>query len=193
MKQTVELTVKLFIITAIVAALLSSVNMVTAPIIESNAEAQFKLNMNEVFETATDFSQAKADFDLSESGVSVESVYEAKKDGKICGYVASAVCSEGYGGDVAVMVGINKDLSINRVKITQSGETPGLGGKASGDDFLNQYKGQELKIEVDKNGSAADAKSKISAISGATITSKAVTKAVNASLEAAAQLKGGDK
>lgn len=193
MKQTITLTWKLFVITAIVAALLSSVNMVTKPIIESNAQAQFELNMKEVLVSANEFSQIETDFDLSEDGVSVTSLYEGKKDGDVCGYVVSTVCSEGYGGDVAVIVGVNEDLTVNRVKITQASETPGLGAKASNEDFLGQYSKQKFKIEVDKNGSAANAESKISAISGATVTSKAVTKAVNAALEAAEQAKGGAK
>lgn len=69
-------------------------------------------------------------------------------------------------------------------------ETPGLGAKAQNTDFITQYNGLGGKISVVKNQTPSG--DEIQAISGATITSKAVTKAVNAALEAAEYAKGGE-
>lgn len=187
MKDTLTLTLKLLIICAVVAALLAFVNQITSPIIEVNNQKTFEEAMGEVLPGESSFSEAPLDssFAASESGVKVESVYK----GNGGGFVISSVCTEGYGGDVKVMVGISPDLKVKQIKIMSMSETPGLGAKAEETDFLNQYNGLEKGISVVKNQTPSG--SEIQAISGATITSKAVTKAVNAALEAAESVKEG--
>ena len=175
MKETATLTIKLLLITAIVAALLGGVNMVTSPIIAKNTEAAFNENMKELLPEADKFEKDGTKLPEPESGVTVDGIYAGMlNDGTIVGYVASAVCGEGYGGDIVVMVGIDSECKVTKAKVTEMSETPGLGAKSQSD-WIDQY----------KNGSAASAEYKVEAISGATITSKAVTKAVNASLDAA--------
>ena len=189
MKNILSLTLKLLLITAVVAGALGAINMVTAPIIAENSQKEFELSMTEVLPGASDFEEVEnLDYTPSENGVKVESLYTAGDSG----YVASAVCSEGYGGDVTVMVGIDSEFNVKKIKVMEMSETPGLGAKAQDEDFASQYDGLGYGIKVDKNGSAAGAEYKISAISGATITSKAVTKAVNAAIEAA-ETEGGAK
>lgn len=188
MKEISVLTVKLLLICAIVSALLAGVNSITKPIIAENEQKNFEIAMQEVLPEASGFKEVDpGDYTPSETGVTLDSLYRADNGG----YVVSTVCSEGYGGDVSVMVGITKDLTINQVKIMSMSETPGLGAKASEPEFIGQYDGLSAGITVVKNTTPAD--NQIEAISGATITSKAVTKAVNAALEAAekANTKGG--
>ena len=188
MKEISVLTVKLLLICAIVSALLAGVNSITKPIIAENEQKNFEIAMQEVLPEASGFKEVDpGDYTPSETGVTLDSLYRADNGG----YVVSTVCSEGYGGDVSVMVGITKDLTINQVKIMSMSETPGLGAKASEPEFIGQYDGLSAGITVVKNTTPAD--NQIEAISGATITSKAVTKAVNAALEVAekANTKGG--
>jgi len=89
--------------------------------------------------------------------------------------VAFETSGKGYGGDVGLMVGIDvKDSKLIGVGVTTHGETPGMGAKAKSDpSFVAQYKGLELEkpIAVTLDGGT------ISAISGATITSRAVSSA----------------
>lgn len=85
-----------------------------------------------------------------------------------------------------MMVGIDTELNVTGVKIINMSETPGLGAKASEDSWLSQFKGKNDIISVVKTGNAKD--NEINAISGATITSKAVTQGVNDSLEDAKKL-----
>ena len=83
------------------------------------------------------------------------------------------------------MVGIKDDMTVNKIKIMSLSETAGLGAKSDTPEFMNQYDGLKNGISVVKNNGGSAADNTISAISGATITSKAVTKAVNCALQAA--------
>ena len=83
---------------------------------------------------------------------------------------------KGYGGDVKVMTGVNLKGKVTNVKILEHSETPGLGANADKEDFTNQYVDKENGIEVVKNSVKGN---QIRAISGATVTSSAVTRAVN--------------
>ena len=98
--------------------------------------------------------------------------------------MVTTVCSEGYGGDIKVMVGVNSDKTINKIKIMSLSETAGLGAKANTEEFMAQYSGLKSGIGIEKNNGGNPDNNTISAISGATITSKAVTKAVNCALQA---------
>lgn len=181
MKETLTLTIKLLVICAVVAALLAWVNGVTAPMIAENNQKDFEAAMAEVLPDAGGFEKVSSDtFSPSETGVKLDSVYRAKSGG----YVISTICSEGYGGDISVMVGIDSDNKVRQAKVMSMSETPGLGAKSTQPEFINQYSGLSEGISVIKN--AAPSGNEIAAISGATITSKAVTKCVNTALEAAA-------
>ena len=190
MKDISTLTIKLLLICAIVAALLAFVNQVTEPIIAVNNQKTFETAMSEVLPEGAPFSEIDsekmASFTPSESGVVLESIYRGDNNS---GYVVSTVCSEGYGGDISVMVGISDDLKVNQAKVMSMSETPGLGAKSQTSEFIDQYNGLGGGIQVVKNTVPADGE--IQAISGATITSKAVTKAINAAIEAAEYAEGG--
>ncbi len=184
MKETLTLAGKLLLITAIVAALLGAVNTVTAPMIEKNTEITFNENLKEILPEADKFDLDGTKLPETDGTATVSGVYcGMKEDGTVVGYVADALSPEGYGGDVAVMVGADVEGKITRVKVTEMSETPGLGAKCQSD-WIDQYSGLVSGIVVSKNGSAGDNPNKIDAISGATITSNAVTSAVNASLDA---------
>lgn len=182
-KEILVLTFKLGIICIIVAGLLAFVNSVTQPIITGNEQKAFEASMAEVLPGAESFEKTEVDLETEVAGAELESVYKAEN-----GFVVSTVCHEGYGGDISVMIGINEDLTVNRIKIMSMSETAGLGAKASNESFWGQYGGLSGGIEVVKNNGGKPEDNTISAISGATVTSKAVTKAVNLALEAA---KGG--
>lgn len=179
-KETLTLMWKLGLICIIVAGLLAWINSMTAPVIESNEEKTFKQSMSEVLPDATDFQKKDINLVPSEAGAELDSFYTAGDKG----FVVTTVCSEGYGGDIKVMVGINPDKTINKIKIMSLNETAGLGAKANTDEFMNQYSGLKNKIGVEKNNGGNPEDNTISAISGATVTSKAVTKAVNLAMQA---------
>ena len=106
----------------------------------------------------------------------------ALKDGEIIGYIFKTA-EKGYGGDVSVMTAVNVDGTVKSVAVLDvSNETPGLGQNAAKESFYSQYEGKTSGISLLKNG-ADSAKNEVNAVTGATITSTAVNKAVNQALE----------
>lgn len=93
------------------------------------------------------------------------------------GYVVTTTSKDGYGGAITVSVGVMADGTVNGIAFLTLAETAGLGMNAD-TDWKNQYAGKNVDgFTVTKNGASAD--NEINAISGATITSNAVTGAVN--------------
>ncbi|MDE5804452.1 MAG: RnfABCDGE type electron transport complex subunit G [Lachnospiraceae bacterium] len=117
----------------------------------------------------------------AEMGTEVGEVYRAlSQDGSLMGYVLKVTTKEGYGGNIELMVGITMEGSISGISILSISETPGLGMQA-GDVLVPQFAGRTAEAFVyTKTGAAAE--NEIDAISGATITTRAVTNAVNAGL-----------
>ena len=79
-----------------------------------------------------------------------------------------------------MLVGYNKDLKLLGIKILEISETAGLGSKAAMPEFSEALVGKEPLLSVVKNGAG---KNEIDAISGATVTTNAVAKAINQSYE----------
>ena len=99
--------------------------------------------------------------------------YEAELDGEIIGYAAVAG-GAGFGGQIKLVVGIKTDGTVKSVWILSHKETPGLGSRVAEEGFLNQFRGKNLnELRLRKNDGEIDA------ITGATISSSAVTDAVH--------------
>ena len=114
-------------------------------------------------------------------GVKIGSVYRALgSDGSSLGVVVESTSTEGYGGNIQITVGITADGTVSGISILSISETAGLGMKATEPAFYGQYEGKQAeKFAVSKDGGEGEP---IDAISGATITSRAVTAAVNVAL-----------
>lgn len=115
-------------------------------------------------------------------GVAIESVLEGTDaSGAVVGHVINSLSNDSYGGAVKISVGFDADGTITGVGIREINDTPGLGLKAKEADFRDQYIGKNVDVlTVTKMGAAAE--NEIDAISGATVTSNAVTNSVNAAL-----------
>ena len=182
-KDMFKLGLNLLIISAIAALLLAFTNNVTASTIaqrneQANAEAR-KL----VLESAQDFEQVKDVKTDNSKGVEVSDIYEAKDaSGNTVGYTLKVLPS-GYGGTIELMVGIDSAKGqVSGINVVSNSETAGLGAKSTDPEFSDQYKGKPLEeLSVLKNGTPGD--TEIKAISGATITSTAVTNGVDAAIE----------
>ena len=106
----------------------------------------------------------------------VDEVCEAADEG----YVVTVTDKEGYGGDIQITVGVTKDGTVSGVSILSISETAGLGMRATEAKFQEQYVGKTTdKFYVSKDGGEGEP---IDAISGATITSRAFTGAVNTAI-----------
>ena len=114
---------------------------------------------------------------------SVEGIdyFKALKDGRLVGYCIK-ITANGYGGFIKIIAGIDPNGIVKGIKVLEHQETPGLGSKIvevrPGDKeayFLRQFRGKNAKtLEVKKN---------IDAITGATISSKAVTDSIRKTVE----------
>lgn len=105
--------------------------------------------------------------------------YAAMKDGQVIAYVVPAE-SKGYGGAIKMLTAVSPEGKTMDFKILSHNETPGLGDKAGDDKFRKQFAGKDavamevVKVPTDKN---------IQALTGATITSRAVTKGIREAVE----------
>ena len=167
-------TVSLFLICLFVTALLALTNNVTADKITENEENNKQASMRTVLPDAAEFEEIEA-----------EVLYLGKdKDGNPVGYAISTA-TQGYGGQVKVMTGIGTDGKIVGVDVFYNDdETPGLGKNTSNEAFRDQYKGLSVDkdIVVSKDNTAGNAQ-EVDAVTSATISSRAVTKAVNEACE----------
>ena len=190
----------LLAITLVAGFLLGLVYDVTLEPIQVQEELAKKEACQEVFADAADFRESDADLDaITSSNIencwdkqTIDEVMEAvDESGEIIGYVITVTDSEGYGGDITFSMGVQMDGTLNGISILSISETAGLGMKADTDEFKNQFKGKNVeKFEYTKTGAASD--EQIDALSGATITTNAVTNGVNAGLAAFQYLKGGN-
>lgn len=193
-------TLILTLITLVAGGLLGMVYEVTKEPIAQQAEKEKQEAYKAVFEDADSFEVCVEADDadlaayLTENGFeaqTVNEVMEAKDaSGETIGYALNMTTSEGYGGDISFSMGVTLDGTLNGISILEINETAGLGMNATKDEFKGQFAGKQVDaFEVTKSGAASD--NEINAISGATITSKAITGGVNAGLCAFEYVKEG--
>ncbi len=155
----------LSIIVFVSVSLLLFISTVTKQKIASERDAQIIEQLKAIFPDMQDYKFNKNNY------------YEIYSNGNKIGYAFTAK-GKGYGGDINIIVGIDKDFIIKSIDIISNTETPGLGTKITESSFKDQFKGLSLNdINLSKNGG------KIDAITGATISSKAVVDAVRNELE----------
>lgn len=200
MKEMMKNTGIMLAITLIAGLLLGIVYQVTKePIAVQEAKAKQEA-CQEVFADAASFDAVEA-VPVEESAwngagygqESVDEVMMAKDSaGSTLGYVVTVTTKEGYGGDIRFTVGVRMDGTVNGISILSISETAGLGMRAE-EVLKPQFAGKNVeKFEYTKSGAASE--NQIDAISGATITTNAVTNGVNAGLYYfQTQLKGGSE
>lgn len=171
MRDLVKPALVLFVIAAVAAACLGYVSAITAePIAQAEADAKAE-NMAKVLE-CDEWGEA-----VTVSDSIITDYSEGKTGGETVGY-AFSVTTKGYGSGLKLMVGVDTEGTITGLAIVDcSNETPGLGANASKPEFYEQFAGKSGELTVVKTGATSD--SEVDAITGATITSKAVTGAVN--------------
>ena len=162
----------LLAICIIIPLALSITNKITVKKIAELEAANSKKNMQSLIDADN--------FEECENGEIT--YYAAINGGKTAAYIFTE-SSKGYGGDVSVMTAIKPDGTVAGIAILDvSGETPGLGQNAAKESFFSQYIGLKMGVSVLKNGAKAE-NNEVDAVTGATITSTAVTRAVNKALD----------
>jgi electron transport complex protein RnfG len=174
--QIIRLALILFLVTAITAGVLALVNILTKDRIAAQKAEATRVAYAEVLPTTGNYEEVS--FDKTEEFKTVNKISKAT-DG--AGYVVELSFS-GAQSTVTAAVGIDAAGVVSGVSIISHAETSGLGAKATEAVFRDQYKGAAEHVALTKNGGT------INAISGATITSTAVTNAVNTAMDVVATL-----
>ena len=176
-KFVLRLALTLLIITSVVAVLLAGVNMITAPAIEQlNAQ-----KTQEAIEAVLPGGYDTEITDYADDTGLVSKVYSGAN-----GY-AFEVTPGGFDNTITMMVGIDTEGKVLGISIVSHTETAGLGAVAAantsaGEAFRGNFVGASGSVAVTKDGGTVEA------ITGATITSRAVCTGVNAALACAANL-----
>lgn len=161
-----RLTLTLFLITTIVAGLLGLVNYVTADTIAEQIAQKAENAMRQVLEA-----DSYEPLDVPEESA-VTAAYRAGDRG----YVVR-VAPNGFGGAIDMMVGVDVSGAVTGVAIVSQSETASLGANCTREDFRAQFTGKTGTLSVSKDGG------EIEALTGATVSSRAVTEGVNTALE----------
>ncbi len=173
-KQTsmAGLVIVLFVICVITAFLLGLVNDVTWERIEELTAEKTRLAMSEVLEA-----DSYDEVEYTGGDSQVTGVYKAGD----AGYVVQVSVS-GSQGMIDMVVGVDASGACTGVSIVDMSETPGLGDKAADESFRAQFIGTAGDAAVTKDGGT------INALTGATVTSRAVANGVNVAVAAAASI-----
>lgn len=164
----------LTLICTLVAMLLAGVYALTIDTYEENLLATKRAAIASLFDRETVDTEM-----LSTEGFEVEELYRVTDGGALLGFCAN-VKSAGFGGDIDMMVAISPEGNLLGVKIVAMSETPGLGSRAGEDEHLSQYKGSFTYGDEEY----LTLGEQVDAISGATVSSRAVHAGVNTALEA---------
>ncbi|NSW89647.1 MAG: RnfABCDGE type electron transport complex subunit G [Firmicutes bacterium] len=180
----------LFLVCLIVTCGLALTYNLTKDKIGERAALDAENARKEILSDADSFMKVENIEDIAEHRTELKLIKEAYvglKAEKELGYVFLVV-NKGYGGDISVMVGVDKSRKVTGVKIVKHSETPGLGSKATDKAFLSQLVDitpkEGLKVVKGQKGKPEE----INAVSGATVTSKAVVGAVQAALDMSVEL-----
>ncbi len=177
MNGVMKIALRLIIITVVAGLLLGLTYSVTKDPIAAQEEKNKTEARQTVMPDAQDFEQ----IDLSTAGLGeeyaeVQEAYYAVKSGEKIGATVT-VSTKGYSSGLQVTVGVNADGTVSGVNIDSHDETPGLGAKGDDPVYLSQYAGRTAPLEVVKVSGGSD--SEIQALTGATLTSKGICRAVN--------------
>jgi electron transport complex protein RnfG len=154
----------LAIICIVASGLLAGVNVLTKSRITSQAQAEEDSSLKEVFPEAAHFEAVK-------SGEEIIYYKAQDKEGRMLG-AAFRASGKGYSSTIETMAGMFKDGTIKAIKILSQNETPGLGARVAEDSFASRFSNKGLQNL-----------SEVEAITGATISSRAVIDSVKKKAE----------
>lgn len=199
---------KLILITVVAGICLGAVYGITKEPIAQQQEKAKQEAYKAVFPEAGDFREVEGFSEEAASAVLADyanpiddhqgdiisaAVEALDASGNPMGYIFEITTKKGYGGDIKLTVGIQADGTCNGYSVLSISETAGLGMNATTEGFKSQYAGVNVEaFQVVKDGSGSSDDAKIDAISGATITSKAVTGSMNSCLAYFQSLQGGN-
>lgn len=188
MRDGIRMVITLVVICLVAGLSLAAVHGQTAPIIAAQEAKALQDGLAKVVPGAAAFEQVSKEA-LSGADPAVKNAWAALDgSGKPVGLVVESAPT-GYGGPIRMLVGVSTEGRLIKVEVlSAAGETPGLGSKAVEPTFVKQYEGMQAGVNLVKG--KAPKGNEVQAVTGATISSKAVTDGINAALAAAGKLNG---
>jgi electron transport complex protein RnfG len=163
-KEIIKLGVTLMIITILSTLALSLTNELTKNKIVEQLDANVLYSLAEIFPEADDFKE-------------MDGYYDAYINGNVIGKVLE-VSAPGYSSVIQLLAGVDLENKITKVIVLSQLETPGLGANVQKSSFLDQFSGKTMdQVRLTKDGGNIDG------ITGATISSRAVTDGVRETLQ----------
>ena len=177
-KEMIKLSGILCAITLVASLLLAGVNKLTLPRIAQAEVLAAESAMKEILPEADEFEEI------------AENVFKAKKGTETAGYCVT-VTTSGFAGQIKMLVGIGTDYKVKGIEILSHSETAGLGAKAADSKFKGCFKEKNPYITVVKGETQSP--DEVQAITGATVTSRAVAIGVSEAFNLLQKVRGGDK
>lgn len=189
----------LFIFTICFTAVLAGVYLLTKPAIEASEIQKKMRSIGDVLpQSAYDNDLLKDTLALPATPAlgldNVSTVYRARKAGAPAALVLEAVAPDGYSGKIRMLVGVYADGSLSGVRVTQHKETPGLGDyiephkdKNKAHPWIEQFDHKSLAAMSDKEWKVKKDGGRFDSVAGATVTPRAVVKAVHKALKYVAE------
>ena len=151
LKTALAVSLKLLLICAVIAGVVSFVYSVTIDAYNQNLENEKKLALTGIFaESDSDVIDYET---MTNSNPAVNDIYYISKNGESAGFCVN-ITAKGFGGDMALMIGYNVDGSIKGIQVISHSETPGVGTKALVSEHLSQYNGKSGELTIAKGTSA---------------------------------------
>lgn len=175
-KESIRIVSVLAAICACISLLVAAVYSITEEQIIKNTEIKIEKALSEIFPVYS----SKSILEFEKPDESINSVYRINDSDAVIGYAVD-ITTKGYGSDgINMMIGVNADCKIISVIIVSaSSETPGLGQNITKADYLNAFTGMQ-------SGEKSDT------LAGATISSKAVQRGVDISLQTVKSIINGE-
>lgn len=180
MKENLRLGLILFIITAFAGLCLGLVNELTAEAISENKA----ISSSDLMELVPGAKSKKA---LQISAVTdsdksrVVEAFEVNGDSELLGHIFK-VTTKGFHGQIDMFVAISKEDKLSGVKVIHHTETPGLGARIVEDKFKSNFFGREIDKGINMVKGKSEKENEVEAITGATVSSKAVGSGVNTAI-----------
>ena len=183
MREIGKLSLFLLIVAGVAGAGLSYVNSLAAPLIEKQILQQKIDGFKEVYPQSDKVQDESATYLKDPHDPALKEINIAFANGAPAGVIYT-VETKGYSGPIGILAGFDiATAKVTAIKVLSQRETPGLGAKAKESGFQDRYRGKNANVALEVTKKAPAKENQIEAITASTITTKAVTKGVNAARE----------
>ncbi|NRQ01542.1 electron transport complex subunit RsxG [Marinobacterium sp. xm-d-530] len=170
------------------AAVIAITQVTTVDRIDANVREAESKALYEIFPASIDEQLYDHRIELDAGQLNVETGitgYQAIQNNQVVGVILPVTSSQGYSGDIDLIVGINADSSIAGVRVISHKETPGLGDKIdrAKSDWIESFRGTRRQGQDDSNWAVKKDGGQFDQFTGATITPRAVVKATSVALD----------